>query len=345
MTNSRPASGIVRCALALAGVVAFTFMVPAQPAAASNLTATNGRSSIVSIEATNGHGDVSGNEFLVSVIGGDAALRVVATPGHEVIVLGYAAEPYLRISTDGSTSVNTRSPATALNQTRNGGTEEGTADASAEPEWLSLEGSSEVVWHDHRIHSMTAADSGHEWSISLLVDGNPVTTNGELRLEPPPLIVPWVLLIGAVSAVAVLGGRRRPTSAALVTAGVAASISLVLAALVTVATPTELGRDLLPVVVTIAAWLTCVIGSLTPHRMRIGFTIASAALSAGFLATMLRNLSCAIPVPILGPPIIDRVAVSIAVAAVIATFTLAVIGAGQPLPPADSANFNTPMGA
>ncbi len=324
--------------LAVAGVSAFTLMVLAQPATASNLTATNGRSSVLSIEPSNG----AGGGVLVGIIGGDAALRVGATPGHEVIVLGYAAEPYLRISTDGSISVNTRSPATALNQTRNGGTGEGTADASAEPEWLSLERSGEVVWHDHRIHSMTTADQGHGWSISLLVDGTPVTINGELRIEPQPLIVPWVLLIGAVAAVAVLVGRRRPTSTALVTAGVAASVSMVLAALVTVATPTELGRDLLPVVVTIAAWLTCVIGSLTPHRMRIGFTIASAALSAGFLSTMLRNLSCAIPVPIIGPPIIDRVAVSAAVATVIATFILAVIGAGQPQDPTAPINAGSP---
>jgi hypothetical protein len=329
MTSSRLASGILRCMLALAGVSAFTLMVLAQPAAARNLTATNGRSSVLSIEPNNG----AGIGVLVGIVGGDAALRVAATPGHEVIVLGYSAEPYLRISTDGSTSVNTRSRATTLNQTRNGGTGEGTADPFAEPVWLSLGSSGEVVWHDHRIHSMTAADQGHGWSISLLVDGTPVTINGELHIEPQPLIVPWVLLIGAVAAVAVLVGRRRPTGTALVTAGVAASVSMVLAALVTVATPTELGRDLLPVVVTIAAWLTCVIGSLTPHRMRIGFTIASAALSAGFLATMLRNLSCAIPVPIIGPPIIDRVAVSAAVAAVIATFILAVIGAGQPRDP------------
>jgi hypothetical protein len=330
VTDSRPASGILRFLLVTAGVVACVLMVFAAPADASNLTATDGRATVLRIEPA--------GAVTVGVIGGDAALRVVASPAHEVIVLGYQQEPYLRIAADGSTSVNMRSPARSLNRSRTGGAEVGTTDASAPAEWVPLDSSGEVVWHDHRIHAMTAAETGHPWTISLLVDGQPVTVSGELRIEPSPSVLPWALLIAALVALGVLLGRHRPVRAALITAGIAAVISLVLAALITLATPDQLGRDLLPVLLSVGAWLACALGWMTRYRIRLVATIASAALSAGVLATMLGGLTSAVPMPILGPPVLDRLALSLAVAAVLASIVLVVIGAGRPEhPPVSSA--------
>ena len=322
MIGSRRAGSILRWLLVMAVGLACNLAVFATPAAASNLSATDGRASIQRVDPA---GVVS-----VGVIGGDAALRVIASPGHEVVVLGYEMEPYLRIAADGHTAVNLHSPARTLNRTRNGSSGGGTADAGVEPEWIPLDTSGEVIWHDHRIHSMTAADTGHAWTVSLLVDGLPTTIHGDLRIDAPPSVLPWVLCIAALLAAGLWIGRRHPNTAALVTAGIAATITLVLAVLITSATPAPLGRDLLPVLLCIGAWLTCITGSLLAGRGRLIATIASAALSAGVLATMLGDLSHAVPMPILGPPILDRILVSVAVASVLSSIVLVVIGAGRP---------------
>ena len=310
--------------LPVLGICAILLALSCSPAAASNLTATDGRSSIVSIDPL---GVIS-----ASVIGGDAALRVAAETGHEVVVLGYQGEPYLRIAADGSTAVNANSPARVLNQTRYGdsGAAPDLASISDEPNWLPLEGSGEVIWHDHRIHSMAAVVDGHDWTVSLLVDGQPTEIRGLLTVESPPSVLPWVLLIAALSGLAVLTGRRNPAVAAVVLAATAAVVSLVLAAVVTISTPVQLGRDLFGVLLTIGASLTCAGAVILRGRSRMILTVASAALSAGFLATMVRNLAAAVPMPAVGPPVVTRIAVSLALASMLATIVLAVIAAGRP---------------
>lgn len=321
--TERPRQLFTRTLPAL-GILAILIALGCSPAAASNLTATDGRSTIVSIDPP---GVIS-----ASVVGGDAALRVVAETGHEVVVLGYQGEPYLRIAVDGSTAVNAHSPARVLNQTRDGdsGAAPDAASIPDEPEWLPLDGSGEVIWHDHRIHSMAAVIDELDWTVSLLVDGQPTEIRGLLKVESPPTVLPWVLVIAALSGLAVLTGRRNPAVVAVVLAAIAAVVSVVLAAVVTISTPVQLGRDLFPVLLTIGASLTCAGAVILRGRSRMILTVASAALSAGFLATMVRNLATAVPMPAVGPPVVNRIAVSLALASMLATIVLAVIASGRP---------------
>ena len=324
MPRSEGSCRLVRRTLPALGILVILIALGSSPAAANNLTATDGRASIISIEPP---GVIS-----ASVIGGDAALRVATETGHEVVVLGYQGEPYLRIAADGSTAVNANSPARVLNQTRYGdsGAAPDLASISDEPNWLPLEGSGEVIWHDHRIHSMAAVIDGHDWTVSLLVDGQPTEIRGLLTVEPPPSVLAWVLLIAGLSGFAVLTGRRNPAVTALVLAATAAVVSVVLAAVVTISTPVQLGRDLFGVLLTIGASLTCTGAVILRGRSRMILTVASAALSAGFLATMVRNLTAAVPMPAIGPPVVTRIAVSLALASMLATIVLSVIASGRP---------------
>ena len=323
MTDPRPVRGILRCMLTVAAIITCCALWSAMPASAENLTATDGRSTVRSIEPAG----VIGAE----VIGGDAALRITAGRGHEVVVLGYQDEPYLRIAPDGTAAVNARSPAGQLNRTRDGDAEAGPSSAVGEPDWVPTAGTGEVIWHDHRIHSMAAVDDGHEWTIAVLVDGQPTVVRGALQVQSPPPVLIWVLLIAALGGLAVLAGRRHPATMALMLAAVAAVIALLLATVVTLRTPEQLGRDPVPILLTLGATITCVLGAVGRGRPRLILTIASAALSAGFLATMLRNLTSAVPMPELGPAPVTRVLVCIALASMLASVLLAVIASGRPM--------------
>src|SRR5579859_832700 len=70
--------------------------------------------------------------------------------GHDVIVVGYDAEPYLRVGPRGVFQ-NARSPAVYLNRTRTGNVPvPASADPHAPPRWQRLGGGTQVRWHDHR---------------------------------------------------------------------------------------------------------------------------------------------------------------------------------------------------
>ena len=64
---------------------------------------TDYRTEIVAIEPAT-------DAIEIVVEGGDAFLHVTVEPGHEVVVLGYDGEPYLRIGPDGAVDQN-RDPA------------------------------------------------------------------------------------------------------------------------------------------------------------------------------------------------------------------------------------------
>jgi hypothetical protein len=75
-----------------------------------------------------------GVEF--EVLDYDADMQLRDPGGHEVMIYGYAGEPYARIRSDGSVELNQRSPATYLNTNRYGVVKlPPTADAKASPEW------------------------------------------------------------------------------------------------------------------------------------------------------------------------------------------------------------------
>lgn len=136
---------------------------------------------------------------------------------HEVVVLGYQREPYLRIGPDG-TWENVRSPAVFLNRTRVPTREapHDQYDATAAPKWKKVSDSPVARWHDHRTHWMQTDDppvvhrdpgSSHvvirDWTIPLRDDGRRLTVTGDAVWIPGPSPWPW-LLGAAVLAIAVV---------------------------------------------------------------------------------------------------------------------------------------------
>ena len=156
---------------------------------------------------------------------------------HDVIVIGYQREPYLRIGPRGAWQ-NVRSPAVFLNRTRVPTQEAppGQYDAKAAPEWRKISTAPVAVWHDHRTHWMGTEDPAivrrdpgrphvviRDWQIPLRMDGRKLTVTGDAGWVPGPSPWPWVL--GAVAlAVAVVARCRLRAWAVVMQAALAVLI-------------------------------------------------------------------------------------------------------------------------
>jgi hypothetical protein len=169
--------------------------------------------------------DVPGLHVRVLQFGDE--LEVVNDTGTEVLVPGYADDPYLRIG-PGGVWRNARSPATYINLDRFGRVDlPAGVDSAAEPDWVRISTEPAYVWHDHRTHWMSqeqlppqvAADptSSHlvfDWTVPLRHGDTEVAVAGELTWSPPPS--PWLvwpfygalLLLGA--AAGLLARTARP---------------------------------------------------------------------------------------------------------------------------------------
>jgi hypothetical protein len=170
--------------------------------------------------------------------GGDV-LELTNRGPEEVLVLGYADEPYLRVGPDGVFE-NRRSPATYLNADRYADVAmPPRADPQASPDWVKVSEGQSRAWHDHRVHWMSPdppphvqQDPGQQvliqpWSVAVVHGGQPYEVTGELWWNPGPSPVPFLglaLLVTAPALAGLLRGRRghalrRP--AAVVVGGVA----------------------------------------------------------------------------------------------------------------------------
>jgi hypothetical protein len=135
---------------------------------------------------------------------------------HDVTVLGYDGEPYLRVGPRG-TFENVHSPATYLNKSATTVSQKlpSIADPHAAPRWRKLSSSTTARWHDHRAHWMgtsrpdvVASDPGsshlvQRFLIRMRYEGQPVLARGEVLWEPGPSPWPWVglavaLLVGGI---------------------------------------------------------------------------------------------------------------------------------------------------
>jgi hypothetical protein len=207
--------------------VAFVALAP--PAAADPAGPTYDRSAVVSIRPPD-------PSVRAQVVGGDAFLQLTVARGHEVIVRGYAGEPYLRIGRDGTVAENVRSPATYLDQNRYAEVRlPRQADPGAPPRWRTIGAGGTWAWHDHRTHWMSdqrplglgPGDRVVDATVPLTVDGRTVRVRVISTWMPPPS--PLVAVVGvAVGLVAVLlaarSARVRPTAATLLAAAVAAAL-------------------------------------------------------------------------------------------------------------------------
>jgi hypothetical protein len=230
-----PRSSIVRIGRSSVRAVvlsAVLLVMMAGPAAADPAAPTNYTSTVRAIEPAT-------NALSARVVGGDSFLQVRVAGGHEVIVLGYDNEPYLRIAVDGTVDENERSPAVVLNQARYGRIDENSsADSKAAPQWKRVGSGGTFAWHDHRIHWMSSttrpsqlngASSGpvFDWTVPVTIDGAAATIKGDLYLREAPSKLPYVAL-GAL-AFAVFAGlmwwRRRSTALVLAACSLAAFVA------------------------------------------------------------------------------------------------------------------------
>ena len=273
----------------------------------------------------------------VRVLGGDETLRLDVHDGHEVVVLGYVGEPYLRIDRQGEVWENQRSPAVTANADRsNTGTPPSTADPAAEPEWVHVGSGAAYEWHDHRMHWMTEAveppggpgDLVFAWTVGLTVDGAPVAVQGELRRGESTPAWPWYLLAAVVAVLALVLGLTRRRTAASITIGSAVAVTAIAAALA-VGERRALecwtcGRliELAPILVATRAPRATAVVRTTGARL-VAAALALVALS-GWLLVHLRVLARPIVVSAWADPVV-RGAVAVALGLTVAGLVLAAI--------------------
>jgi hypothetical protein len=220
-----------------AGVV--TLAAPASAHTISGPRPSNYRTRITSVTP-----EIPGVRVTVVDLG--SKLQLSNHTGTPVVVLGYEAEPYLKVGPSGVYE-NTLSPATYLNRTRNGQTAVPPAAAyaspTAAPQWHKISDAHTVRWHDHRAHWMggqpppvVQQSPGRyhdidERTITMLYGTTPPTrmvVHVTLDWVPGPSGRGWWPLVIAMFAIGLLAGlwkRGLRTMAALV--GVLVTVDIV----------------------------------------------------------------------------------------------------------------------
>lgn len=230
--------------LTAAVAVVAAILVPPSAALADPAGPTDFRTMVTSVEPPL-------DAISITVEGGDAFMLLVVQPGHEVTVLGYGGEPYIRVNTDGTVEENQLSPATFYNEDRYGGdVPSGVTTEAAlrgSPEWQSVGSGGRWVWHDHRSHLMSpdpliGMDPGDQLApqvIELTVDGELVTVEVVTTMQAPPSRWPANAgaLVGAVAGFLAFAAGLRSALVAVV----AASASVVVGVAQFVSVPSETG--------------------------------------------------------------------------------------------------------
>jgi len=146
----------------------------------------------------------------VNVVEFGSKLELVNASDAEVIVLGYAGEPYLRVGPEGVFE-NRRSPAAFINRTLDPpSTVPDSYDSDAAPLWRQLGSGISVRWHDHRAHNMTGGNPSTPiaWAVDLTVGGEPVVVRGDIATVAAPAWWPWLLVTAAIATALALVARR-----------------------------------------------------------------------------------------------------------------------------------------
>jgi hypothetical protein len=224
---------------------------------------------------------------------------------HDVTVLGYQREPYLRIGPNG-TWQNVRSPAVFLNRTRIPQREapHDQYDADAAPRWRKISSAPVATWHDHRTHWMGTEDPVavqqdrsrthvviENWKIPLIDQGRRLTVTGDALWVPGPSPWPWV--IGAV-ALAVLIAALCRTRAWVAVMQVALAILIVSETIHVIgawqAATASVGSRLLASVYSIGGIVVCAL-ALVWLRRRDPWAATPAVLIAGLFVLVAGGLA------------------------------------------------------
>lgn len=268
----------------------------------------------------------------VKVIETGSRLELTNHTGHDVVVLGYQDEPYLRVGPAGVFK-NVRSPAAYMNATRKGTTPiPASASPSAPPEWRKASSGTTARWHDHRIHWMGAGNPPvvrqapgrqhvivPQWDVQLRAGAQRVDVTGDLVWVPGPSTVPWLVLALVLLGAGVLAGL---SSAWAPLVGVLLSTLVVFDVVHEVgigfanAGPVgvKLGRVLVGSLFTVVAWVIAALG-LRNLRRRPGDGLLMAAFAAVVIALFggLGDLTSLFSsqIPFAFPEVLARAAVAV----------------------------------
>ncbi|HJW36699.1 MAG TPA: hypothetical protein VJ769_08670, partial [Actinomycetes bacterium] len=167
----------------------------------------------------------------VEVVDAGTRLRLANTGPADVVVLGYQAEPWLRVGPRGVFE-NSRSPTVTMAGPRRADSPPPAAtDPNAPPSWRQVDRGQAVSWYDHRAHweadsppaqVRRAPGSAHviipEWTVRLRTGGRLADVVGEVRWVPGPSPLPWLAGAALLAMAVVAAGRTRRWSDALVAA-------------------------------------------------------------------------------------------------------------------------------
>ncbi len=335
---------VTAAARTLAGLVAVAvpLLAPAAPAAADPPGPTDYQTDIVAVEPDT-------PAITVESIGGDSFVRLIVEPGHEVDVIGYQGEPYLRFGADGVVEQNENSPSRWLNDERYGDVDPpATATADAEPDWVVVADDGSFSWHDHRTHWMNeqkppGADAGDvvlEAVVPLVVDGAEVDVAVRSRLLAGPSPVGPV--VGAVLGLAsiVVGRRLARLAGVSLAVGAWAALGAFVGASAFMAVPGETEPSrlwwLLPAIAVAVVALALVL-----RARGIAWEIWSVLVAAAGVELLLwswqRRLSISRAfIPTDAPFWLDRLVVAGAAAAGLAAVAVVVMEMAQPAPAQDA---------
>ncbi len=166
--------------------------------------------------------------FSVVVLNGDDRLEVVNKSSQTITIEGYNEEPYVRMASDGTVSVNVRSPAYYLNDDRQATAPvPASADPKLAPEWKVVARDGRYEFHDHRMHWMgaksppqvtdeSARTKIYDWTVPLRAGATDGAISGTLFWRgsgagPPAgaLVGLAIIVVAAIATVVVVRRRRR----------------------------------------------------------------------------------------------------------------------------------------
>lgn len=293
---------------------------------------------------------------------GDEFLSLENASDREVVVLGYADEPYLRIGPDGVFE-NRRSAAAYINADRYAAVDApDSVDPLAPPEWVRVSGSSAHAWHDHRIHFMSPqpprqveADPSavvevfpDGWTVPFTVEGEPYEIAGTLTWVPATSPSPWLVGALAVTSVALVGLRTRPADGgrwpglarpAAAVLGVVTLLNLTNLVDDLTASPVPIATQLLPAGQTLLFLAIAAFGAVKAWQGGDGaFTalgVGAGALLVGQGLLYLPALSSSQSASVF-PQWVTRAAVAASIAQAVPLGIAAVVGTRRTLPPLDA---------
>jgi hypothetical protein len=288
--------------------------------------------------------------FTLSVVGGDSLLELRVEPGHEVEVVGYEDEPYLRFRADGTVEENASSPTTYLNGERYIDEQAPSQyQADAEPEWRPVASDGSYAWHDHRVHYMAPglpddAVRGQvlqAWTLPLTVDGEAVEVRGNLRVEAQPTWWPWLVVVAAAAAAVWLAVRQWPSTRTilpLAAVGVGGALALSVAGAEQLSFPAEAGRRVLPVALPAVALAAVAAAALLRRTAPVARVVSLAAVAIVAAWALLRLDVFTKPVlPTDLSPTLDRALTAVALGLTIGAAAVLALARPQPADPEEAA--------